>query len=311
MKMKDYFKRTEVFSEAREAKPPKVEGKKYGWPLIVELLVFVAVFIVASMAQSLILIPCMMVAKTMDGLLAASLFATIGGILVTFLFCWIFQKRKPVTLGFKKKNWISEYLWGLLIGAVIFSLAIIVCVVTGALKFNGFSDGFQVGMFVLFFLGFLIQGMEEEVLCRGYLMVSIARRSSLPVAIIANALFFAALHLGNDGISVLAFINLTLFGIFASVMFVRRGSIWMVGAVHSIWNFVQGNVFGIKVSGMDLECRVLDAEISEGLTFINGGAFGLEGGIAVTIVLVAGIVLMILPKKNDKEVEVYESPLAE
>lgn len=300
--MKDYFERTEVFAAARDAKPPKAEGKKYGWPLVVELLAFVAVFIVASLAQTFLIIPGMMVAKTMDGLLVASLFATIGGTLVAILFCRLFQKRKPSTLGFTKKKWFSEYLWGLLIGAVIFSLAIILCVVTGALKFNGFSEGFNIGMFVLFFLGFLIQGMEEEVLCRGYLMVSIARRSSLPVAIIANALFFAALHLGNDGISVLAFINLTLFGIFASVMFVRRGSIWMVGAVHSIWNFVQGNVFGIKVSGMDLECRLLEAEISEGLTFINGGAFGLEGGIAVTIVLVVGIVLMSLPGKSKKEI---------
>ena len=131
-------------------------------------------------------------------------------------------------------------------------------------------------------------------------MVSIARRSSLPVAIIANSLFFAALHLLNSGITVLAFINLTLFGIFASVMFIRRGSIWMVGAVHSIWNFVQGNVFGIKVSGMDIDCMLFESEITD-MAIINGGSFGLEGGLAVSVVLIAGIVLMSLPKKSAAE----------
>lgn len=303
--MKDYFKRTEIFVEAKEAKPPKKEGKKYGWPLIVELLVFVAVFLISNILQAFVMLPGMMLVGTMDGLLVVNLFATVVPILITLLFCWLFQKRKPRTIGFVKKSVVSEYLWGLLIGGVLFSLAIILCVITGSLNFNGFSDGFTLGMFVLFFLGFMVQGMSEEVLCRGYLMVSIARRSSLPVAILANSLFFAALHLGNDGISVLAIINLTLFGIFASIMFVRRGSIWMVGAVHSIWNFVQGNVFGIKVSGMDLDCRLLEAEISEGLTIINGGAFGLEGGLAVTIVLLVGIVLMSLPKKD--AIEICES----
>jgi membrane protease YdiL (CAAX protease family) len=244
----------------------------------------------------------MMFVKSLDGLLVLSLLFTLVPILVVLGFCFLFQKRNPRTIGFIKKKWIAEYLWGLLIGMVLFSFAVILCVFTGALKFNGFSDGFSVGMFVLFFLGFMIQGMEEEVLCRGYLMVSIARRSSLPVAIIINSLIFAALHLLNTGISVLAFINLTLFGIFASIMFVRRGSIWMVGAVHSIWNFVQGNVFGIKVSGMELDCRVLDAEMIEGMSFVNGGAFGLEGGIAVTIVLLAGIVLMSLNKKDAKSI---------
>lgn len=298
--MKDYYERTEVFTEAREAKPPKKEGKKYGWPLIVELLVFVAVFLIANIIQSFATIPGLYFVSSLDGLMVVNLFSTIVPILITFLFCIIFQKRKPRTIGFVKKKCVSEYLWGMLIGAVIFTLAVIICVVTGTLTFNGIGEGFSVVMFILFFLGFVVQGMSEEVLCRGYLMVSIARRSSLPVAIIANSLFFAALHLLNSGITVLAFINLTLFGIFASVMFIRRGSIWMVGAVHSIWNFVQGNVFGIKVSGMDIDCMLLESEITDA-AIINGGSFGLEGGLAVSVVLIAGIVLMSLPKKSVAE----------
>lgn len=296
--MKDFYERAEIFAEARAVKPPKKEGKKYGWPLIVELLVFVVVFLIANIIQSYAAIPGLMIVQSMDGYLVVNLFSTIVPILVTFLFCFVFQKRKPRTIGFIKKKCVSEYLWGLLIGTVIFTLAVIICVLTGTLTFTGIGEGFSIGMFILFFLGFVVQGMSEEVLCRGYLMVSIARRSSLPVAIIANSLFFAALHLLNSGITVLAFINLTLFGIFASVMFVRRGSIWMVGAVHSIWNFVQGNVFGIKVSGMDIDCMLFESEVAENMSIINGGAFGLEGGLAVSVVLIAGIVLMSLPKKT-------------
>ncbi len=299
--MKDYYERTEIFNEARDAKPPKKEGRKYGWPLVVELLVFTAVFLIANIIQSASAIPALFLVKSMDGLLVVNLFSTIVPILIVFIFCLLFQKRKPRTIGFVKEKCVSEYLWGLLIGVVIFTLAVILCVITGTLTFNGISEGFNIGMFILFFLGFVVQGMSEEVLCRGYLMVSIARRSSLPVAILANSLFFAALHLMNNGITVLAFVNLTLFGIFASVMFIRRGSIWMVGAVHSVWNFVQGNVFGIKVSGMDIDCMLLESEITD-MAVINGGSFGLEGGLAVSVVLLVGIVLMSLPKKSAAKV---------
>ena len=81
--------------------------------------------------------------------------------------------------------------------------------------------------------------------------------------------------------------NLTLFGVFASVYFIKSGNIWGVGALHSIWNLAQGNIYGIRVSGIVTECSVFASAPSEG-GFLLNGAFGLEGGLAVTIVLLAG-----------------------
>ena len=165
--------------------------------------------------------------------------------------------------------------------------------ITGSLRFDGLSSTFSLGIFVLFGLGYMIQGMAEEVLCRGYFLVSIGRRYPMWAAVMLNSLFFAALHLGNAGISPLAFVNLTLFGIFASVYFIKRGSLWGIGAFHSIWNFVQGNFYGIKVSGLTTSCTILESVSVEGRELINGGAFGLEGGLAVTLVLVAGILFLL------------------
>ena len=86
-----------------------------------------------------------------------------------------------------------------------------IAALAGGISIEGISPNFSVGYFVLFLLGFLIQGMAEEVLCRGYFMVSLARRYSLIVAIVTNAVVFAALHLLNSGITVLAFVNLVMF----------------------------------------------------------------------------------------------------
>lgn len=67
----------------------------------------------------------------------------------------------------------------------------------------------------------------------------------LCVGIVVNSIVFALLHMANTGISLLALLNLFLFGVFMSVYMVRRGNLWGACAIHAVWNFVQGNVFGL------------------------------------------------------------------
>ena len=293
------------------------------WAL--ELLVFVPVFIVAVLCETIILFPGELLLlfgnpgyqeafRTQDAerILELSLeiassdfyailtlFANIGMILAVWLFCRLLQKRRIRTLGFCGGKVLREYACGVGAGFLVFSVAVLICVVTGALQIEGLSDAFSPGIFLLFTVGYMVQGMAEEVLCRGYFLVSVARRYPLVVGIAANSLFFAALHLFNNGISVLAFVNLTLFGVFASLYFIRRGSIWGIGAFHSIWNLVQGNFYGIRVSGIQTECSVLQSGMLAGKELWNGGEFGLEGGLAVTIVLLAGIAILLFVKGLD------------
>ena len=310
----------------------EAKANKRGWNWFVELLVFVVMFFVVTIGEVLVMLPfelavmfsneeyiaaatagdmervteITMEIASSDILTIGMLFANMAMILLTMLFCKVIQKRKMRTLGFVKKNLLKEYGMGLGIGFAMFSVAVLLCMVTGSLHFEGVSAKFAAGTFVLFGLGYMIQGMAEEVLCRSYFMVSIGRRYPMWVAVILNALFFAALHLGNSGISVLAFVNLTLFGVFASVYFIKRGSIWGIGAIHSIWNFAQGNFYGIKVSGMATSCTVFDSVAVEGREWMNGGAFGLEGGLAVTIVLVAATLFMLTRPAQDVAVETDE-----
>lgn len=300
--------------------------KGLNWAL--ELLIFLALHIVITIAQLIIMFPAQIIllftnkayltalktgnmalaeigiqeVTNSNALTIVMLFTTTMTIVVTLLFCKLIQKRKMSSVGFVKKGFLKEYIIGLLVGFVIFSAAVLLCIVTGSLNITGLSSTFSVGIFLLFGLGYMIQGMSEEVLCRGYMMISIARRYPLWLAVLLNSLFFSALHLGNSGISVLALVNLTLFGVFASVYFLKRGNIWGIGAIHSIWNFAQGHFYGIKVSGIETSCSVLGSVPTEGRSLINGGAFGLEGGLAVTVVLVLGtVILLLIPAKYAKK----------
>ena len=304
----------------------KAQEAQKGLNWFLEILIFLAVFVVSSIGQVLVMLPgeLILLAQNADYRSAAaagdveaaaaaaaqigssdlymvfSLFATIGMTVVVILFCRLIQKRKPDTLGFIKSGMGKEYLTGLVVGFVMFSSAVLICVAAGAIKIEGFSETFSILMFFLLLLGFMLQGMAEEVICRGYVMVSIARRYSMWTAVISNAVIFAALHLLNNGISVPAFINLVLFGIFASLYFVKKGNIWGVAAVHSVWNLVQGNFWGLRVSGMVTECSVLRSTMVEGRELLNGGAFGPEGGLGVSVVLLVGICVLLRKKKDVK-----------
>ena len=310
--------------------------KKKGLHWALELLVFIAVFLAATIMESLILTPGQLIlcysnadyreaAMALDierlmevtleltstnAYMILMLFANVGMILAVCLFCRLLQKRSLKTLGFRKGGIVKEYCVGLCVGFAAFSAAVLLCVVSGSLKLVGMTPAFSLGLFLLYTVGFLIQGMAEEVLCRGYFMISVARRYPIALGILANALFFAMLHLLNSGITVLAFCNLTLFGIFASIYFVRRGSIWGIGALHSIWNLAQGNLYGIKVSGMQMDCSILQSEMVAGKELWNGGAFGLEGGLAVTIVLTLGIVILLLMKNKETAAELQAAEAA-
>lgn len=300
-----------------------------GLPWIVEILIFICVFLVAAIVEGFMMISGMIIAmflepECMDGIMAGMLqgnlsqveemtfqlmssnvitltmlFANAGLIFIVCLYCKLIEKRKMTTLGFVKKNMWKEYGKGCVAGFVLFSVALLICVLTGSVKMQ-ISSTFSIGLFALFVVGFMIQGMAEEVMCRGYMLVSIARRSSVIVGIICNAVIFGVLHLGNSGVTVLAVVNLILFGVFASLYFLRTENIWGVGALHSIWNLVQGNVYGIRVSGMKPSCSMFEAEAIETGTLWNGGSFGLEGGLAVTLVLAVATAILIFWKKKEE-----------
>lgn len=292
------------------------------WAL--EILIFIAVFFVSTIVEAVVMIPVQMVmlmrdpnylnaiktgdvsqitetslaAIRTDGYTIFSLFATAVTLVIVLLFCKLIQKRKLSSLGFVKQGAAKEYLKGMILGFVMFSAAVLICVLTGALKLSGFGDNFGLPVFLLFTAGYMIQGMEEEVLCRGYFMVSLGRRYPMAVAACINSAAFAALHLLNPGIAPLAIVNLFLFGLFASICFIKTENIWMVGAIHSVWNLVQGNVYGIKVSGLETSCSLFSSTAAEGRALFHGGAFGLEGGLAVTIILTAAILIFLFFKKD-------------
>ncbi len=296
----------------------KEAASQKGHNILVEIFIAVLLFFIGSVAMGFIQIPAMIaylfsnkdymsmiisgrldrqkmlsvLSDMPEWIMIVMLFAEILLTLIVMLYCKVFERRKLSTLGFVKKGMVKQYIAGLVAGAAAFSAVYIICVVTGSVKCEGISQNIMPLYIIGYFLGYLLQGMAEEVLCRGYLMVSLSRRYHVTLAVAASSLFFAFLHSGNNGLSPLAYINLFLFGVLASLLLLDFGNIWIAGAFHSVWNFAQGNIYGVQVSGMDVSNSILSTSYTDGMEIINGGSFGMEGGLAVSFVFIAGIVLL-------------------
>ncbi len=285
--------------------------------IILQILIFAAVFLVVEIAESFGMVigvmPRLMewarqeIAETGNlttemmteklntllldpSLTYVMLLATGLGTLTVLFFCRVIEGRKLRTLGFLKEKAGIQYLAGLGIGFLMFSAVVGLTYLCGGLQFEGYS-GFS-WMLLITLLGYGIQGMSEEVICRGYFMTTVMRHHSVWLAIGLNSLFFGIMHGANAGFSLFALINLILYAVMISLYVLRTNSLWGACAIHSIWNFSQGNFYGLPVSGIDSGDSVFRMSLS-GSAFINGGDFGLEAGLPTTIVMSAVICILL------------------
>lgn len=293
--------------------------------LALQILIFLAVFIVISIAEgvctSIFAIPAMLSKLLSSGDAAADfqqsyeiamsvvsdrnvmipmLFATVFGTVISIIFCRFIEQRPLCSMGIRKEHAVSHYFRGLLTGLILMCLITGLTVLTGAAKISVVSD-INFGIILLYFSGWLIQGMSEEFIFRGYLMNTVGGKHSAAAALAVSSVAFALAHITNPGISLLALINLVLFAAFAGLYMICSDDIWGACAIHSIWNFTQGNIFGISVSGNgNCDSILRTAAVSEN-ALLTGGKFGIEGSIFTTIVLAAATAILLIkaaPRKS-------------
>jgi membrane protease YdiL (CAAX protease family) len=216
---------------------------------------------------------------------------------MVWLWAWLLEKRHLWTLGLEKRGAAGKYLKGGLAGLLMFSAAVGVMGLFGFLSLDTQAINLSVtalGGVLLLVLGWIVQGGAEEVLTRGYLLPVVGSRYGAAVGIFVSSTVFAFWHLINPNLSWLAVINLALFGVFASLYSLYEGGIWGVCALHSVWNWVQGNFFGFEVSGSTFGGSTFMKFREVGPDWFTGGAFGPEGGLAVTLVLMAGCLWVVV-----------------
>ena len=219
------------------------------------------------------------------------------------VFLWVkFREKRPFSsLGFFKEGWLKELGRGFLIGAVQFSLVVVLLLVTGtgSLKFG--QVNLQSLIFVRAIIPFwILQGGTEELVTRGWLFPAVSAKSNIFIGILISSVLFGALHLFNPGVTVLSIVNIILDGIFACFLMLKYDNMWVLAGMHGAWNFVQGNIYGIQVSGQGASTSILNYSSQSSVYLLSGGAFGAEGSIFSSIVLIGCTAYLYWSLKKEK-----------
>ena len=202
----------------------------------------------------------------------------------------------------KTKGNMANLFWGLFIGFVLNGLCALIAMINGdfTLRFSQFEIFRAFGLFFAVF----VQSSAEELLCRGFMYQRLLKSTNSPAfVIIFNSLFFAALHLFNNGMSILPFYCILIFGVLASMLVYYFDSLWMVMGLHAMWNFTQSILLGLPNSGNNVPYSIFKIGSSVKGSFAYNPIFGLEGTILSCVLMTACCVALYL-WKSKKKVEI-------
>jgi membrane protease YdiL (CAAX protease family) len=224
----------------------------------------------------------------------------VAGFLPFYLFVWVWlwlmEQRSPRTTGLEWPGWLAKYGRGLLLGLLMFGGAICIMAALGYASLASWDPSVSRllagGGSLVLLLGWIVQGGAEELLLRGFLFPIIGVRFGVTSGILISSVMFTLLHLLNPNLTALAVLNLFLFGVFAALFALYEGGLWGIFAIHAIWNWAQGNLFGLPVSGGEMSSSTILRFSLTGPDWLTGGKFGPEGGLAVTGVMVTGCILL-------------------
>ncbi|MBK9216271.1 MAG: CPBP family intramembrane metalloprotease [Chloracidobacterium sp.] len=199
-------------------------------------------------------------------------------------------------------RWLRNLVVGLAVGGAAFISAVFVALLGRGLTFtiNTTSSGVAIGWTLLATLAVFAAGAaSEETLFRGYFLQTFARSRLSWLGVIVTSMLFAFAHNDNPSADPLAILNTLLAGAWFATAYFKTRDLWFPFGVHLAWNWLQGPIFGINVSGIaefspDPVLRAIDS----GPAWLTGGSYGIEGGIACTIALVISVGLIyFLPLK--------------
>jgi membrane protease YdiL (CAAX protease family) len=298
------------------------DGLRAGWSLLIFIAIFLAfVFSVRFIVHKFF--PSAAGGPKPPAEIAPSfvLSAELIPFLITFVVTWIMSKieRRPNSgygLGGARK--MAHFLAGLTWGVTLLSLLVLTLWKTGLLVIDGRllfgSDVFRYG--AIWLGGFLLVGLLEEYLTRGYLQYTLSRglagiyqwafktRHSKALGFWTSAVIFSFLfglgHGKNPGESPIGLLSAGLAALVFCFSLWRTGSLWWAIGLHTSWDWAQSFLYGVADSGMMAQHHLL-ATHPVGKPILSGGSTGPEGSIycLAILVLISIIIVFTLPRSRE------------
>jgi len=146
----------------------------------------------------------------------------------------------------------------------------------------------------------LVAGVVEEILLRGIVFRNLEDLCGSWFAIAFSAALFGALHLANPHASLAGALAIALqAGILLAAVYMATRSLWWVIGIHAGWNFAEGGLLGVRVSGTEVHGLFLSTPT--GPEWLSGGEFGIEASPVATIVCLLVAIFFLRKARRDRQ----------
>ncbi|WP_309603304.1 CPBP family intramembrane glutamic endopeptidase [Sphingomonas sp.] len=191
----------------------------------------------------------------------------------------------------RREHGVRDLALGLGGGALLFSLVTLVAALVGVYKIVGLGDARSI-LYVLVMFG-IIPGVTEELLFRGILFRHLEDFGGSWFALALTSALFGVAHIFNPNATYFSSFAIAVeAGIMLGGAYMLTRSLWAPIGLHASWNFTQGEIFDVPVSGID-GTGLVEARLS-GPELLSGGAFGLEASVIALVIATAAGVWMVV-----------------
>jgi hypothetical protein len=205
---------------------------------------------------------------------------------------WV-DKRPYELLGLNfSLSTIKEIISGFAIGASNLVIVVAVLSILGFLKISWNGIDFVIGQSIFIYgLVFIGGASIEELANRGYIFQALCEGTRTWFALFATSLIFSIVHLFNQHMSAASILFLFVHGILYAVAYLKTRSLWTAIGVHWTWNWMQGPICGVPVSGSVISNSLFTAQ-PQGPDILSGGQFGVEGSILASLISLVIVVFV-------------------
>jgi len=229
-------------------------------------------------------------------------------LVLTALWGRFLDRRRFVEYGFRRTpGWRGDLLVGLALGGAQMALILAVEWAAGWLSVGLLDADAMIaglGEAALRLVLFVPVALGEELMFRGYVQTNLQDRGYVQtnlqegirpgvarpgvagtvVALLISSVLFGAFHALNPNLTWVALLNLFLAGMALGYGYLVTGNLWLPIAYHLAWNYVQGPILGLAVSGVRYGGLLALGDRGPAW-WVTGAVFGPEGGIVGTLVL--------------------------
>lgn len=190
---------------------------------------------------------------------------------------------------------------GLLAGLLIMAASVGLAAALGVYRIVGAGDGSR--LVIELMTSAIIPGFMEEMFFRGILFRWIEEFGGSWVALAVTSILFGLAHILNPNATWFSSLAIAVeAGVLLGGAYMLTRNLWLPMGLHAAWNFTQGEIFDVPVSGVD-EHGLVQAKLS-GPALISGGQFGLEASvIALGLATAVGIWFVVTAVKHGRVVQ--------